>query len=109
MGLSPLSPIIVDVVIQDLENEVLSTFDFDISFFYRYVDDIMAIPTSRINIVLTNSIQYTLDFNLLYIGKWPSKNQLFKYYHHNRKQQGFNLIYITNQPSQFLVLQSSYT
>jgi len=49
---SPLSPIIADIVMQDLEREVLETFDFDIPFYYRYVDDIMlAVPTSKIDSV----------------------------------------------------------
>jgi len=30
---SPLSPIIADIVMQDLEGEVLETLDFDISFY----------------------------------------------------------------------------
>jgi len=49
---SPLFPIIADVVMQDLENEVLSLIS--ILFFYRYVDDIiMAIPVSKINILFS--------------------------------------------------------
>jgi len=39
---SPLSPIIADIVMQDLERVVLETFDFDIPIYYRYVDDIVS-------------------------------------------------------------------
>jgi len=44
----PLSPIIVDIVMQDLEEGVLETFDFDIPFYYRYV---LAIATSKFDFV----------------------------------------------------------
>jgi len=45
MGSSLLS-IISDIVMQDLERAALETFDFDISFYYRYIDDIvLAAPT----------------------------------------------------------------
>lgn len=42
---SPLSPIISDVVLQDLETKAISRLPVNIPFYYRYVDDIvMAIP-----------------------------------------------------------------
>jgi len=48
----------VDLVIQDLE--VLETLDFDIRFFYRYVDDIViVVSTTMINAMLDK-------FNLLH-------------------------------------------
>jgi len=38
---SPLSPIIEDLVIQDLEREVLGKLDFRLPFYFRYVNDIL--------------------------------------------------------------------
>jgi len=40
---SPLSSIITDIVMQDLERAALETFDFDIPFYYRYIDDIVLV------------------------------------------------------------------
>lgn len=56
------------MIIQDLENEILSIFDFDIPFFYRYVDDIiMAISASKTDIVYKkfNFIYCRLQFTLI--------------------------------------------
>jgi len=51
---SPLSPIIADAVMQNLEEFVLSNFNFDVSFYYRFVDDIiMAIPSDKVQEVLS--------------------------------------------------------
>lgn len=47
---SPLSPIIADITLQDLELHVLNTLTFSISFYFRYVDDIaLAAPKDKIN------------------------------------------------------------
>jgi len=64
---SPLSPVIADIVMQDLEGEVLATLDFDIPFYYRYVDDIvLAVPTSKIDLVFEkfNSVHSSLQFTI---------------------------------------------
>jgi len=37
---SPLSPILADIVMDDLETHCLSNLDFVVNTFYRYVDDI---------------------------------------------------------------------
>jgi len=68
---SPLSPIIADIVMQDLEREVLGAFDFEIPFYHRYVDDIvLAVPTPCIDFVFNkfNSIHPRLQFTIE-IGK----------------------------------------
>jgi len=62
---SPFSPVIADIVMQDLESRVLETFNFNIPFYYRYVDDlVMAAPTSKIEVVIAtfNSIHPSLQF-----------------------------------------------
>jgi len=42
---SPLSPILADMVMDDLETASIRKLDFKVHVFYRYVDDIfMIIP-----------------------------------------------------------------
>jgi len=64
---SLLSPIIADVVMQDLE-ECVGLNSFDVSFYYRFVDDIiMAIFLDKVQEVLSkfnsyhNRIQFTCE------------------------------------------------
>jgi len=46
---SPLSPIIADLVIEDLECRMLERFRTEVPFYFRYVDDIaIAIPNHLI-------------------------------------------------------------
>jgi len=50
---SPLSPIIADLIIQDLEREMLRKLDFKLPFYFRYVDDILtAVPKTAINSIV---------------------------------------------------------
>jgi len=64
---SPLSPVIADIVLQDLEEKALS--NLNLSFYYRYVDDIIlaASPVHSTNILNTfnsfhNRLQFTIEF-----------------------------------------------
>ncbi|RLU15076.1 hypothetical protein DMN91_012963 [Ooceraea biroi] len=49
---SPLSPIVADMVLDDLETICMERLDFKIKLFYRYVDVFMILPTDRIQQVL---------------------------------------------------------
>jgi len=50
---SPLSPILADVVMDDLESQRISKLDFEIHTYYRYVDDIfLIIPNTKIEVLL---------------------------------------------------------
>ena len=56
---SPISPILANLVTQDLETNVLEKFDFNIPVYYRYVDDtIMFIPKDKVEEVLTKFNNY---------------------------------------------------
>ncbi|XP_071633849.1 uncharacterized protein [Temnothorax longispinosus] len=56
---SPLSPILADIVMDDLETCCLQSFDFHIEIFLRYVDDIfMCIPQSKLNEVVRTFNNY---------------------------------------------------
>lgn len=64
---SPLSPVIADITLQDLERGVIETFPFNIPFFFRYVDDIVtAVPSSILSTVLSdfNSVHPRLQFTM---------------------------------------------
>lgn len=63
---SPISPIISDIIMQDLETEALKNLDFSLHFYFRYVDVIMAVSTNKINTVLQsfNSFHKRLKFTV---------------------------------------------
>ena len=64
---SPLSPIIADIVMQDIENNALCLLEIRLPFFLRYVDDIVcAVPSERVDHVLEvfNSIHPRLQFTI---------------------------------------------
>ncbi|XP_018373120.1 PREDICTED: uncharacterized protein LOC108767647 [Trachymyrmex cornetzi] len=47
---SPLSPIVADLVMQKLEKVALSSYNNEVLFYYRYVDDLLAaVPKDKIN------------------------------------------------------------
>lgn len=56
---SPLSPILADIVMEDLETCCLGSLGFGVSAFYRYVDDIFAIvPKNSLDVILTTFNSY---------------------------------------------------
>lgn len=64
---SPLSPIIADIVLQDLENRALQALSFTPTFYFRFVDDlILAVPYDLIDYTLDifNSLHNRLQFTL---------------------------------------------
>ncbi|KMQ88407.1 hypothetical protein RF55_12118 [Lasius niger] len=64
---SPLSPIIADIVLQDLENFALEKLNFTPPFYFRYVDDVvLAAPPTLFNYILNtfNSFHPRLQFTI---------------------------------------------
>jgi len=64
---SPLSPIIADLVLRDLETKALKTLPFSIPIYFRYVDDILlAAPDDQLFNILDifNSFHKRLQFTL---------------------------------------------
>jgi hypothetical protein len=64
---SPLSPIIADLVMQDLESRALKKIGVELPFYFRYVDDIvMAVPNNLIEFTLLtfNSFHPRLQFTI---------------------------------------------
>jgi hypothetical protein len=66
---SPVSPVVSNLVMESIEDEILSSLDFDPFFYKRYVDDIiMCIPSEKIDYVfrLFNSRHPRLKFTIEY-------------------------------------------
>jgi len=66
---SPLSPIVADIVLQDIENKALHKINKKLQFYYRYVDDILlAAQPNDINTILQlfNSFHDRIRFTLEY-------------------------------------------
>ncbi|KAM0728324.1 hypothetical protein ACS0PU_005106 [Formica fusca] len=64
---SPLSPIIADIVLQDLESRALESLKFTPPFYVRYVDDVaLAVPASFLNHTLQtfNAFHPRLQFTV---------------------------------------------
>lgn len=62
---SPISPVIADIVMQDLEEFCLNNLNFRLPFFIRYVDDILTmIPINKLDEILKvfNSYHNRLQF-----------------------------------------------
>jgi len=65
---SPLSPVLADLVIQDLEKNIFQNLNTHIFFYYRYMDDIvLAASKNKINDILDSfngyheRIKFTVD------------------------------------------------
>lgn len=64
---SPLSPIIANLVLQELETLALKKFTFISTFYFRYIDDIaLTVPTAKLTelIEIFNSFHLRLQFTL---------------------------------------------
>ena len=64
---SPLSPIIADITLQDLEIRAIETLPFELPFYFRYVDDVvLAVPSHSLDTVLNtfNSLHPKIQFTL---------------------------------------------
>ena len=63
---SPLSPIIIDIVMQDIEEIALKILSAQPLFYFRYVDILLALPSDTVNDTLNifNSLHTRLQFTL---------------------------------------------
>jgi len=66
---SSLSPVIADIVMRDLETSCLNSINCQLTFYYRYVDDIvMAVSSDNINLIFNtfnsfyNRIKFTIEY-----------------------------------------------
>jgi len=70
---SPLSPIIADLVMQDLEVHILNSLNLNLPIYYRYVDDILlAAHKNDINHIFNkfnnyhNRLKFTIEYEKNY-------------------------------------------
>jgi len=64
---SPLSPVIADAVMRDLETVCLSKINCQVTLYYRYVDDIiMACPSDKVDFIVStfNGYHERLNFTI---------------------------------------------
>jgi len=68
---SPLSPIIADLVLQDLETKAIERLPLELPLYYRYVDDVLlAAPVDKLEEIVEifnsfhNRIQFTLEIGI---------------------------------------------
>ena len=64
---SPVSVTVANLVMEDVEERALSSFDIELPFWKRYVDDVCTVvPSSRKNDLLEhlNSIEETIKFTV---------------------------------------------
>jgi len=107
---SPLSPLIADLVIQDLEIDIFRQLPFNLPIFYRYVDDIIVLaPSSHIKFILQcfnsyhNRINFTLEegnngINFLDITIIKNGNSLIFDWYRKSTWSGRYLNYLSHHP-----------
>ena len=78
---SPLSSIIADLILQDLEKKALNTLAFHIPFYVQYVDDIaMGAPAKKKQKYYKFSIRFNFDYSSR-LKLWR-QIKLFRYYYY---------------------------
>jgi len=108
---SPLSPVIADIVLQDLEEKALNNINLNLSFYHRYVDDIiLAAPfnhsTNILNIFNSfhNRLQFTIEFennrniSFLDLSLNVVDNKIKIDWFHKKTFSGRFLSYLSNHP-----------
>ena len=70
---NPISPILSDIVMEDLEIDSINKLNFKLAFYFRYVDDIiLCIPKNMIDHAVNTFNSY--DENLHFTIDLPQKN-----------------------------------
>jgi len=107
---SPLSPIIADLVMRDLEEKALATLGCSVPFYSRYVDDIaMAVPLDKVNDVLMTfnnfhtRLQFTLEIggdmlNFLDVTIIKNNNSIIYNWYHKPTFSGRYLNFLSQHP-----------
>ncbi|XP_029679435.1 uncharacterized protein LOC115245313 [Formica exsecta] len=108
---SPLSPIIANLVIQDVEESILNTLDTNLPFYYRYVDDkILAAPDNRVINILNKfndyhkrlqfTVKYEVDRSISFLDLSIKiiDNSVYIDWFHKKTFSGRMLSYFSNHP-----------
>ncbi|EFN67721.1 hypothetical protein EAG_07710, partial [Camponotus floridanus] len=109
---SPLSPIIADLVLQDIENKALFKIGKKIKFYYRYVDDVlMAVDRDALQNVVEifnsfhNRLKFTVEpehdrsINFLDLKIYINNNKLILDWFHKDTYSGRYLSFFSNHPT----------
>lgn len=113
---SPLSPILADMVMDDLETQCLNSLDFIVPTYYRFVDDVFAIvPRTKIEKILTvfNNYHQRLKFtyeieinssiSFLNATVIRSDNRLITNWYRKPTWSGRYINYYSNHPLKFKI------
>jgi len=109
---SPLSPIIADIVMRDLEESILNRFESIIPLYYRYVDDIiMAAPIDKISLILDifnnyhDRLKFTIEYednhciNFLDLSLLRIDNKIQINWFHKKTFSGRYLSFFSSHPT----------
>jgi len=108
---SPLSPIVADIVMQDLENHTLNALKLILIFYVRYVDDIaLAAPTDKINMIFSkfndyhDRLKFIIEYesnhclNFLDLSLRRTKDELIIDWFHKETFSGRYLSFYSSHP-----------
>jgi len=111
---SPLSPILADIVMDDLEINCLKKLDFTVHTYYRYVDDIfLIIPDKKLDNVVTTfndyhpRLKFTYELennnrlNFLDVMIVKTNNRLISDWYRKPTFSGRYINYYSNHPLQY--------
>jgi len=108
---SPLSPVIADVVMRDLETACLNRINFQLTFYFRYVDDIvMATPSDKVDVIVEtfnnyhDRLKFTIEYeesrslSFLDLFLTISNNTIHIDWHHKKTLSGRFLSFYSSHP-----------
>jgi len=111
---SPLSPILADVVMEDLEMHCIKKLDFEIHTYYRYVDDIfLIIPKTKVESVLkmfnnyhprlkfTHEMEMNNTLSFLNTSVIREGRELLTNWYRKPTYSGRYINYFSNHPKQY--------
>lgn len=113
---SPLSLILANIVMEDLEIDCLSRLDFEIFYFYRYVDDIfMVFPKDKLYCVVdcfndyhsrlsfTHETELNNSLNFLNTTVYKDNNKLITNWYRKSTFSGRYINYFSNHPMKYKI------
>jgi len=107
---SPLSPIIADIVMQDLEEASLNKINLKLPVYYRYIDDIMAALSNSISQLYHifnnyhDRLKFTIEYennhclNFLDLSLSVIDNKIYIDWFHKKTFSGRYLSYYSSHP-----------
>ncbi|XP_011861774.1 PREDICTED: uncharacterized protein LOC105558604 [Vollenhovia emeryi] len=113
---SPLSPILADIIMDDLETHCINSLDFEIQVYYRYVDDIfLVLPEDRLQEVLntfnsyhprlqfTSEIENNKTLNFLNVSVLRENNKMITNWYRKPTFSGRYINYFSSHPTKYKI------